>query len=168
MGPGLRRDDDIFRALVNLSYRDSSSLRRALARGRTISSTAAADELAATSYGPSTSAAVLAYKEKRDIVNRSYQTKPDNIVGIMTRTLCLQTIVLSAWASRGGTGMFDKLLDRVGCRRHEGIVTVLREESVGVELAPDLRSLEIRVDQEVPSFVPLSAELLEILVGEQL
>src|SRR5436189_6380991 len=34
MGPSLRRDDDIFRALVNLSYRDSSSLRRALARQR--------------------------------------------------------------------------------------------------------------------------------------
>jgi peptidoglycan hydrolase-like protein with peptidoglycan-binding domain len=44
----------------------------------------AADELAASSYGPSTAAAVLAYKEKRDIVNRSYQTKADNIVGIMT------------------------------------------------------------------------------------
>ena len=46
----------------------------------------AADELAASSYGPSTAAAVLAYKEKRDIVNRSYQTKADNIVGIMTMT----------------------------------------------------------------------------------
>src|SRR3954453_543850 len=42
------------------------------------------DELAASSYGPSTAAAVLAYKEKRDIVNRSYQTKADDIVGIMT------------------------------------------------------------------------------------
>jgi hypothetical protein len=46
----------------------------------------ATDELAATSYGPSTAAAVLAYKEKRNIVNRSYQTKADNIVGIMTMT----------------------------------------------------------------------------------
>jgi hypothetical protein len=46
----------------------------------------AANELAASSYGPSTAAAVLAYKEKRGIVNRSYQTKADNIVGIMTMT----------------------------------------------------------------------------------
>jgi peptidoglycan hydrolase-like protein with peptidoglycan-binding domain len=46
----------------------------------------ATDELAATSYGPSTSAAVLAYKEKRDIVNRSYETRADDIVGIMTVT----------------------------------------------------------------------------------
>lgn len=44
----------------------------------------AANELAASAYGTSTAAAVLAYKEKRDIVNRSYQTKADNIVGIMT------------------------------------------------------------------------------------
>jgi hypothetical protein len=35
-------------------------------------------------YGPATAAAVLAYKQKRDIVNRSYQTQADNIVGKMT------------------------------------------------------------------------------------
>lgn len=35
-------------------------------------------------YGPATAAAVLAYKQKRNIVNRSYQAKPDNIVGKMT------------------------------------------------------------------------------------
>jgi hypothetical protein len=35
-------------------------------------------------YGPATAAAVLAYKQKRNIVNRSYQTKADNIVGKMT------------------------------------------------------------------------------------
>jgi hypothetical protein len=35
-------------------------------------------------YGPATAAAVLAYKQKRNIVNRSRQTQADNIVGIMT------------------------------------------------------------------------------------
>lgn len=35
-------------------------------------------------YGPATAAAVLAYKQKRNIVNRSYQSKADDIVGIMT------------------------------------------------------------------------------------
>jgi hypothetical protein len=35
-------------------------------------------------YGPKTAAAVLAYKEKRGIINRDYQSKADNIVGIMT------------------------------------------------------------------------------------
>jgi hypothetical protein len=44
----------------------------------------AADELADKSYGPSTADAVLAYKKKRNIINRSYQTQSDNIVGIMT------------------------------------------------------------------------------------
>jgi hypothetical protein len=43
-----------------------------------------AAELQAMRYGLSTANAVLAYKEKRDIVNRSYQTQADNIVGIMT------------------------------------------------------------------------------------
>jgi len=35
-------------------------------------------------YGPSTASAVLSYKKKRNIINRSYQTDADNIVGIMT------------------------------------------------------------------------------------
>lgn len=41
-------------------------------------------ELAAGSYGPSTVAAVLAYKKRRGIINRSYQSTADNIVGKMT------------------------------------------------------------------------------------
>ena len=35
-------------------------------------------------YGPGTAKAVLAYKTKRNIINRSYQTSADNIVGKMT------------------------------------------------------------------------------------
>jgi hypothetical protein len=35
-------------------------------------------------YGRATAAAVLAYKRKRNIVNRAYQTQADNIVGKMT------------------------------------------------------------------------------------
>ena len=37
-------------------------------------------------YGPATAAAVLRYKQKRNIINRSYQTQADNIVGKMTMT----------------------------------------------------------------------------------
>jgi hypothetical protein len=35
-------------------------------------------------YGPSTAAGVLAYKTRRNIINRAYQTTADNVVGIMT------------------------------------------------------------------------------------
>ena len=35
-------------------------------------------------YGQGTADAVLAYKQKREIINRSYQTQADNIVGVMT------------------------------------------------------------------------------------
>ena len=35
-------------------------------------------------FGPATAAAVLAFKKKRDIVNRSYQPQADSIVGRMT------------------------------------------------------------------------------------
>ena len=41
-------------------------------------------EIAAKRYGPSTAAAVLKFKQKRNIINRSYQTQADNIIGKMT------------------------------------------------------------------------------------
>jgi peptidoglycan hydrolase-like protein with peptidoglycan-binding domain len=41
-------------------------------------------ELSAKRYGPSTAAAVLSFKKKRRIINFSYQTHEDNIVGKMT------------------------------------------------------------------------------------
>ena len=41
-------------------------------------------ELETQTYGPSTAEAVLAFKRQRQIINRSYQTSPDNIVGKMT------------------------------------------------------------------------------------
>src|ERR1700760_2710691 len=42
------------------------------------------DEIASKTYGPSTASAVLSYKKKQKIINLSYQTKADNIVGKMT------------------------------------------------------------------------------------
>jgi hypothetical protein len=41
-------------------------------------------ELTSSRYGRSTAAAVLQYKQRRRIINRSYQTQADNIVGKMT------------------------------------------------------------------------------------
>jgi len=41
-------------------------------------------DLSTETYGASTADAVLAYKTKRQIINRNYQTRPDNIVGKMT------------------------------------------------------------------------------------
>jgi len=42
------------------------------------------DELRKTLYGDATCDSVLAYKQKRSIINRSYQNSADNIVGKMT------------------------------------------------------------------------------------
>jgi hypothetical protein len=41
-------------------------------------------ERIAQEYGRSTADAVLAYKKKRNIINRAYQSVPDDIVGTMT------------------------------------------------------------------------------------
>lgn len=43
-----------------------------------------AAELKAQKYGPSTTAALLQFKRKRKIINFSYETNEDNIVGKMT------------------------------------------------------------------------------------
>lgn len=58
-------------------------------------------EIAAGSYGPSTADAVLAYKKKRHIINPSYQTQADNIVGVMTMT-ALDNELLADEAPSGG------------------------------------------------------------------
>lgn len=41
-------------------------------------------EFSSSTYGPTTKDAVLAYKTKRSIINYSYQSKADAVVGIMT------------------------------------------------------------------------------------
>ena len=43
-----------------------------------------AGELQGRLYGPSTAKAVLDYKRKRQIINRTYQQSADDVVGIMT------------------------------------------------------------------------------------
>jgi len=35
-------------------------------------------------YGPKTAAAVLSFKRKWNIINRSYESQPDDITGVMT------------------------------------------------------------------------------------
>src|SRR5690348_14591853 len=44
------------------------------------------DEKSQMLYGPTTADAVLEFKRARKIINPSYQTTEDNIVGIMTMT----------------------------------------------------------------------------------
>jgi hypothetical protein len=71
-----------------------------------------AKELATKRYGPSTAAAVLAYKRKRKIINWSYQTQADNIVGKMTIAAMDKELIMrialdvaldtaGRWAERG-------------------------------------------------------------------
>ena len=60
-------------------------------------------ELLAQRYGKSTAAAVLAYKKKRGIINRTYQQVADNIVGIMTIASLDQEIRLRERVPNGGS-----------------------------------------------------------------
>jgi hypothetical protein len=59
--------------------------------------TISADELRQKRYGPDTAKCVLAYKTLRKIINRSYQSKPDDIVGKMTiRSLDTEMVAFEA------------------------------------------------------------------------
>ena len=51
-------------------------------------------------YGPRTAAAVLAYKQKRNLVNRNYQTSADNIAGKMT--IASMDAELCKWTPKEG------------------------------------------------------------------
>jgi len=57
-------------------------------------------ELVSQTYGRSTARAVLAFKTKRQIINRSYQNTPDEIVGKMTIARLDQEMRLLELASR--------------------------------------------------------------------
>jgi hypothetical protein len=55
----------------------------------------AGSELEGRLYGPTTAKAVLAYKTRRKIINKSYQQSADDIVGIMTIRALDDEMVLS-------------------------------------------------------------------------
>jgi hypothetical protein len=63
-----------------------------------------AGELAAKRYGPSTAAAVLAFKKRRRIINPAYQTSEDDIVGIRTMA-ALDTEMKRKEGGRGGSSI---------------------------------------------------------------
>ena len=53
-------------------------------------------------YGPVTAKVVLDYKTRRQIINRAYQTRPDNIVGKMTiRALDDEMVAYEIWSRYG-------------------------------------------------------------------
>ena len=68
------------------------------------------DELKEQRYGPSTAAAVLGYKKKRKIINKSYQSTEDNIVGKMTIASLDKDMLDLQYTPRPA----DKLCGRIG------------------------------------------------------
>ncbi len=66
-------------------------------------------DLSTGTYGASTADAVLAYKTRRQIINRSYQTKADNIVGKMTiASLDKEMFVHEHQSTIGGTCVMNR------------------------------------------------------------
>lgn len=73
-------------------------------------------------YGPRTAAAVLAFKQKRDIVNRAYQSSADDIVGKMT--VVAMDAELSANDAPAGPPEITVLAPRPALDRHLPLVSI--------------------------------------------
>lgn len=91
-------------------------------------------EKLAMRYGPSTAAAVLAYKKKRQIINRAYQSSADNIVGKMTMASLDQEMFDSQYTPTSTPG-------RGKCRSHGLSVPVAVRDPLLVENIGALREV---------------------------
>lgn len=76
-------------------------------------------------YGPATAAAVLAFKRKRNIINRSYQTQADNIVGKMTMASLDGEMLQRPVPSRRPVQIKPTSLARVRPRRSLALASLL-------------------------------------------
>ena len=82
-------------------------------------------ELDAGRYGTSTARAVLAYKTKRKIVNRAYQSQADNIVGIMTIKAMDDELIAGQIVMQPAT---QRTCERIcGCGSHGGKAELIAE-----------------------------------------
>ena len=70
-----------------------------------------APEIKTKSYGASTTAAVLSFKRRRKIINFSYQTKEDAIVGRMTIAALDQEMLK---IEQGTVGFVERIRCRLG------------------------------------------------------
>jgi hypothetical protein len=102
------------------------------------------NEILRSHYGRSTADVVLAYKTKRNIVNQSYQSHADNIVGKMTIASLDEEMLnyerrdrggLAGWmaftpaASSGGSPPTDREYLEDGAKRYEDLCRILREDN---------------------------------------
>lgn len=85
-------------------------------------------EFVVKSYGTATARAVLAYKVKRHIINTSYQTQPDNIVGKMT----LLALDLEMAFSEGRGAGRPQCVDQIGSSSGGAVTLPVRPITFGV------------------------------------
>lgn len=141
------------------------------------------DEVEQTTYGASTARAVLAYKQKRNIINRSYQTQADAIVGKMTMASLDSEMLKLEALPRSAVVVTPLSLARVRPPRSLSLVSLLRgPPTVAFNIAGDTVTgsgpsilpgpsfqpnvvLELRKNS-VGKILVLGAEFGEVTVGD--
>lgn len=118
-------------------------------------------ELVAKHYGPSTAAAVLAFKKKRQIINRAYQTNPDDIVGKMTiaaldKELLQKEAMLSAPQKPFcGNDHGSAVATVRGSQKPTMLIAAAVNEGVAFRLAPDVAQSNV-ADASSPQTLALA------------
>jgi hypothetical protein len=133
------------------------------------------DELVSETYGASTANAVLNYKQRRSIINLSYQTQADNIVGKMTVAALDRELHDKEDVSPGPLRIIPLL--PAGGRKVESKPAFMRTMQLAA-FEPLLRTRQPRSISQSQLFVPISNSfsvgdlkfdpaILEIKLGEQ-
>jgi len=112
-------------------------------------------------YGPKTANAVLAYKQKRDIVNRSRQTVADNIVGIMTMASLDSEIVNEERVLRGPVKIRPVTFSRLRAPRSQPLLSLLgSQQQFGVNGSPT--ALGVNAPRVLPGLNSGSSTVIEL------
>lgn len=125
-----------------------------------------AAELGAKRYGPSTAAAVLAFKKKRRIINPAYQKREDNIVG--KKTIAALDREMRAKEGGGGSTISPdmQLVNAADMRRLAGLMKAeLELERLKETFEPDVPDENDRAVKALQRqlFVPLDSNFWNVI-----
>jgi hypothetical protein len=125
-------------------------------------------EINSKTYGSTTEAAVLAYKTKRKIINRAYQTAADNIVGKMTISKLDDEIAIKEGHAPSGTAHAQVIQNAFNASRQSirAVQLILRslETSInnisGLDEPEKTKALTVLLSARARDILVLSRRLL--------
>jgi peptidoglycan hydrolase-like protein with peptidoglycan-binding domain len=122
-------------------------------------------------YGPETAAAVLDYKKKRNIINRSYQTQADDIVGKMTMASLDREMHQRERVPRPPIRIVPKSNWVMGSQRNPTLFTLARRSgslalnASAIGTAPRLGQINLNIEPKELRLLPRTTGLITVEDG---